>query len=78
VATERISGSIRPDQQPGRRATHPDGRRGRADRIKLDRLGRNAMDVRTTVEGLAEHVARVHCLALGRVDLTGTGSRMTM
>lgn len=45
---------------------------------KLDRLGRNAMDVRATVEGLAERGIRVHCLALGGVDLTSAAGRMTM
>lgn len=45
---------------------------------KLDRLGRNAMDVRTTVEGLANVGVRVHCLALGGVDLTSSAGRMTM
>ena len=38
---------------------------------KLDRLGRNAMDVRATVERLASIGVRVHCLACpGGVDLT--------
>ena len=32
---------------------------------KLDRLGRNAMNVRATVERLAADGVRVHCLALG-------------
>ncbi len=45
---------------------------------KLDRLGRNAMDVRSTVELLAEIHVRVHCLALGGVDLTNAAGRMTM
>jgi len=45
---------------------------------KLDRLGRNAMDVRTTVERLAEMKVRVHCLALGGVDLTSAAGKMTM
>lgn len=45
---------------------------------KLDRLGRNAMDVRTTVERLAEMQVRVHCLALGGADLTSPAGRMTM
>jgi len=31
---------------------------------KLDRLGRNAMDVGSTVARLADHGVRVHCLAL--------------
>ncbi len=45
---------------------------------KLDRLGRNAMDVRATVEQLASAGVRVHCLALGGVDLTSPAGKMTM
>ena len=45
---------------------------------KLDRLGRNAMDVRTTVEGLAGMGVRVHCLALGGMDLGSPAGKMTM
>jgi putative DNA-invertase from lambdoid prophage Rac len=45
---------------------------------KLDRLGRNAMDVRSTVEYLADNGIRVHCLALGGVDLTSAAGKMTM
>ena len=45
---------------------------------KLDRLGRNAMDVRCTVEKLAAEGVRVHCLALGGVDLTSAAGKMTM
>jgi putative DNA-invertase from lambdoid prophage Rac len=45
---------------------------------KLDRLGRNAMDVRANVERLAAEGVRVHCLALGGVDLTSPAGRMTM
>lgn len=45
---------------------------------KLDRLGRNAMDVRSSVERLMERGVRVHCLALGGVDLTSPAGKMTM
>jgi putative DNA-invertase from lambdoid prophage Rac len=45
---------------------------------KLDRLGRNSMDVRATVEKLARLGVRVHCLALGGVDLTSPAGKMTM
>ena len=45
---------------------------------KLDRLGRNAMDVRVSVERLASIGVRVHCLALGGVDLTSPAGKMTM
>lgn len=45
---------------------------------KMDRLGRNAMDVRMTVERLEATGVRVHCLALGGVDLTSAAGKMTM
>jgi putative DNA-invertase from lambdoid prophage Rac len=45
---------------------------------KLDRLGRNAMDVRATVEALAKTGVQVHCLALSGVDLTSAAGKMTM
>lgn len=45
---------------------------------KLDRLGRNAMDVRATVEALSGLGVRVHCLALGGVDLSSAAGKMTM
>jgi putative DNA-invertase from lambdoid prophage Rac len=45
---------------------------------KLDRLGRNAMDVRGTVDRLAGMGVRVYCLALGGADLTSPAGRMTM
>jgi putative DNA-invertase from lambdoid prophage Rac len=45
---------------------------------KLDRLGRNAIDVRATVERLEYLGVRVHCLALGGVDLTSPAGKMTM
>ncbi|WP_337049973.1 recombinase family protein [Serratia fonticola] len=45
---------------------------------KLDRLGRNAMDVRATVELLEKRGVKVHCLALGGVDLTSAAGKMTM
>jgi putative DNA-invertase from lambdoid prophage Rac len=45
---------------------------------KMDRLGRNAMDVRSIVERLASEGVRVYCLALGCVDLTSPAGKMTM
>ena len=44
---------------------------------KLDRLARNALDVRATVEHLAGLGVRVHCLALGGADLTSPAGKMT-
>jgi putative DNA-invertase from lambdoid prophage Rac len=77
--TETISGSTAADQRPAFRKL--------LDRLepddvlvvtKLDRLGRNAMDVRSTVDKLAVLGVRVHCLALGGADLTSPAGRMTM
>lgn len=45
---------------------------------KLDRLGRDAVDVSITVEKLEKMGVRVHCLALGGVDLTSSAGKMTM
>lgn len=45
---------------------------------KLDRLGRNAIDVQQTVQMLESKGIRVHCLALGGVDLTSSTGKMTM
>lgn len=79
VISEAISGSIPAMERPGFSKL--------VDRLeigdvllvtKLDRLGRNAMDVRSTVERLERSGVRVHCLALGGVDLTSAAGRMTM
>lgn len=76
---ERISGSIAAKERPG--FTKLIDRMESGDVLvvtKLDRLGRNAMDVRSTVEQLAGSGVRVHCLALGGVDLTSAAGKMTM
>lgn len=79
VVTETISGSVPANDRPGF---------GRLiDKLessdvlvvtKLDGLGRNAMDVRATVEALQGLGVRVHCLALGGMDLTSPAGKMTM
>lgn len=45
---------------------------------KLDRLGRDAIDVSTTVKTLSEMGVKVYCLALGGADLTSSSGTMTM
>jgi putative DNA-invertase from lambdoid prophage Rac len=45
---------------------------------KLDRLGRDAIDVSTTVATLEAMGIKVHCLALGGIDLTSSAGKMTM
>lgn len=76
---ESISGSVAAKERPG--FTKLIDRMESGDILvvtKLDRLGRNAMDVRATIEQLSSHGVRVHCLALGGVDLTSPAGKMTM
>jgi putative DNA-invertase from lambdoid prophage Rac len=79
IVSETISGSSSIDQRPGFMKL--------LDRLeggdvlivtKMDRLGRNAIDVTATVDKLAAVGVRVHCLALGGADLTSAAGRMTM
>jgi putative DNA-invertase from lambdoid prophage Rac len=79
VVAETISGSIAISQRPG--FTRLVDRLEAGDVLvvtKLDRLGRNAMDVGSTVARLADLGVRVHCLALGGVDLTSSSGKLTM
>jgi len=76
---ESVSGSVAAKERPG--FTKLIDRMESGDILvvtKLDRLGRNAMDVRATVEQLASLGVRVHCLALRGVDLTSPAGKMTM
>ena len=79
IVCETVSGSMPALERPGFKRL--------VDRLdwddvltvtKLDRLGRNAIDVRTTVGQLARDNVRVHCLALGGVDLTSADGKMAM
>jgi putative DNA-invertase from lambdoid prophage Rac len=79
VITETVSGSVAAMERKGFAKL--------VDRLedgdvlivtKLDRLGRNTMDVKGTVDMLAAQGVRVHCLALGGVDLTSASGKMTM
>lgn len=79
ITTENISGSVAAMQRPGFAKLVDKLEDGDVLIVtKLDRLGRNAMDVRQTVESLAKNGVRVHCLALGGVDLTSPAGKMTM
>lgn len=79
IAAETISGSVAAMQRPGFAKLIEKLEKGDVLVVtKLDRLGRNAMDVRATVEKLEAHGVRVHCLALGGVDLTSPAGKMTM
>lgn len=79
VITETISGSVAAMERKGFAKLMDRLEDGDVLIVtKLDRLGRNAIDVRSTVERLDAIGVRVHCLALGGVDLTSAAGKMTM
>ncbi len=79
IVAETVSGSVAASERPGFGQLLNKLEAGDVLVVtKLDRLGRNAMDVRATVEALTGMGVRVHCLALGGVDLTSAAGKMTM
>lgn len=77
--TETVGGSVAASERPGWASLVAKLEPGDMVVVtKLDRLGRNAMDVRATVDALAAEGVRVYCLALGGMDLTSPAGRMTM
>ncbi|PHM67972.1 recombinase family protein [Xenorhabdus sp. KJ12.1] len=79
VIEESISGSVTAYERPGFNRLLDRMEAGDILVVtRLDRLGRNAMDVRRTVEDLENRDIRVHCLALGGVDLTSSAGKVTM
>ena len=79
VVSETVSGSVPAFERP--EFTRLIDRMESGDILvctKLDRLGRNAMDVDDTVAKLAGLGIKVHCLALGGADLTSAAGAMTM
>lgn len=79
LVEEQISGSVAAMERPGFARLLDRMENGDVLIVtKLDRLGRNTMDIRKTVEQLAASDIRVHCLALGGVDLTSPAGKMTM
>ena len=79
VVRETVSGSQAAQQRPGFAKLLDRLESGDVLVVtKLDRLGRSALDVRSTVDHLAARGVRVHCLALGGVDLTSPAGKMTM
>ena len=79
IVTETVSGSMSIEQRKGF-ARLLDKMEGGDVLVvtKLDRLGRDAIDVSTTVAKLEKLGIRVHCLALGGVDLTSSAGKLTM
>lgn len=79
IVEETISGSVQASERPGFSRLLDRMEAGDVLVVtKLDRLGRNAMDVRATVEKLANAHIQVKCLQLGGVDLTSPSGKMTM
>jgi putative DNA-invertase from lambdoid prophage Rac len=79
VTTETISGSVPTSERKGFSKLVDKMEGGDVLIVtKLDRLGRNAMDVRATIEGLTLMGVKVYCLALGGMDLTSPAGKMTM
>ncbi|EKK6908257.1 recombinase family protein [Shigella sonnei] len=79
IIEEQTSGSVAASERPGFNRLLDRLESGDVLIVtKLDRLDRNAMDIRKTVEQLTESGIRVHCLALGGVDLTSPAGKMTM
>jgi putative DNA-invertase from lambdoid prophage Rac len=79
IITETVSGSVAARERPGFGGLLNKLEEGDVLVVtKLDRLGRNAMDVRAIIEALRGLGVRVHCLALGGVDLTSSAGKMTM
>lgn len=79
IVTETVSGSVAIAQRRGFIRLMDKLEAGDVLIVtKLDRLGRDAIDVSTTVGKLEELGVRVHCLALGGVDLASSAGKMTM
>lgn len=79
VVTETISGSMPIARRKGFMRLLDKMEKGDVLIVtKLDRLGRDAIDVSLTVAKLEKMGIRVHCLALGGVDLTSSAGKMTM
>ena len=79
VVTEAVSGSIAALLRPAFAKLMDRLEEGDVLIVtKLDRLGRDTIDVVGTVDRLAKMGVRVHCLALGGADLTSAAGRMVM
>jgi putative DNA-invertase from lambdoid prophage Rac len=78
IITETVSGSSAIEQRKG--FIKLLDRLEAADVLvvtKLDRLGRDLIDIHQTLDRLEAMGVRVHCLALGGLDLTSAAGKMT-
>lgn len=79
IVTETVSGSVPIAQRQGFSRLIDKLESGDILIVtKLDRLGRDAIDVSSTVRNLAELGIKIYCLALGGADLASSAGTMTM
>lgn len=79
IVTETISGSVEAMQRPLFSRLLDKLEKGDTLIVtKIDRCGRNAMDVRKTIEDLSNRGVRVHCLQLGGTDLNSAAGKIIM
>lgn len=77
IISEQISGSVCAFQRPGfARLIERMEAEDLLVVLKLDRLGRDAMDITKTVRALAERQIKVVCLDIGEVDLTSAAGQL--
>lgn len=78
-ADEGISGKVSANQRPAFKAMLTQIRKGETLIVsKLDRLGRDAIDVLQTVRLLGERGIKVTVLQLGTTDLTSTAGKLLL
>lgn len=79
MIAETVSGSQAIAHRKGSAlSSRQDGARRCSCRDQAGQAGRDAIDVSTTVAKLETLGIRVHCLALGGVDLTSSAGKLTM
>jgi DNA invertase Pin-like site-specific DNA recombinase len=78
-ADEGVSGAILAAQRPQFREMLSKMRKGEVLVVtKIDRLGRDAIDIQQTVKALKAHGIKVHVTQLGGTDLTSTAGKLML
>jgi DNA invertase Pin-like site-specific DNA recombinase len=78
-ADEGVSGKVSADQRPAFRAMLGQIRKGETLVVsKLDRLGRDAVDVLQTIRTLSDRGIKVIVLQLGNTDLTSPAGKLLL
>jgi putative DNA-invertase from lambdoid prophage Rac len=78
-ADEGVSGAVMASQRPQFREMLGKVRKGEVLVVtKIDRLGRDAIDILATVRDLKERGVRVHVTQLGGTDLTSSAGKLLL